>query len=76
MGRDQTMHSFVHDWRARHIRWGRAPRADWGDRVGGLKGVACGHSRVADETSALPARATSGGYGPRGGPIGVIVSGA
>jgi hypothetical protein len=26
MRRDQTMQSFVHDWRARHLRWGRAPR--------------------------------------------------
>ncbi len=30
LGRDQTMHSFVHHWRARHIRWGRAPRGRLG----------------------------------------------
>ena len=31
--------------------------ADWCDRVGGLRGVAWGHSREADETSAFPGRA-------------------
>ncbi len=28
--------------------------ADWGDRVGGLKGVACGHLRDADEDVGVP----------------------
>jgi hypothetical protein len=30
MRRDQTMQSFVHDWLARHVWWGRAPRGRLG----------------------------------------------
>jgi len=42
--------------------------ADWGDRVGDLKGVACGHSWAADGDVGVPrgARATSGGDGGPG----------
>jgi hypothetical protein len=64
--------------RARATSGGDGPRgADWGDRVGGLRGVAWGHSRVADEDVGVPgARAPHPvGTGPAG-PIGVIVSGA
>jgi hypothetical protein len=40
---------------ARAIAGGDGPRgADWGDRVGGLKGVACGHLRDADEDVGVP----------------------
>ena len=40
MGRDLTMHSFVYDWRARHIQWGRAPM---GRLVRSCRGLeACG----------------------------------
>jgi hypothetical protein len=62
---------------ARAISGGDGPRgADWGDRVGGLRGVACGHLRVADEDVGVPRRARAPlpvGTGPEG-PIGVIVS--
>jgi hypothetical protein len=40
---------------ARATSGGAGPRgADWGDRVGGLRGVACGHSRAADEDVGVP----------------------
>ena len=55
IGQDQTMHSFVYDWRALPWPVGTGPdEADWGDRVGGLRGVAWGHSRTADEDVGVP----------------------
>ena len=57
---------------------GDGPRgADWGDRVGGLRGVAWGHLRDADEDVGVPrgARAMSGGDGPRGADWGDRVGG-
>ena len=52
--------------------------ADWCDRIGGLRGVACGHLRDADEDVGVPRGARAPrpvGTGPEG-PIGAIVSGA